>query len=295
MSIGLADGRVLDIASQPMASGGPVEVTVIEEIQGCLFHSCPICWDPATDDEHVPPASLGGKIMTRTCGPCNHRLGSHVEADLADWYENALTLPRFGSSGIRGDRKSGRILWRTTPAGEFVLLMNGRYDPAIIDMLKSGQVDLAGLLPDRNRYHLALLKHAYLAACMKFGVLQGDAADEIRRDLIAARDAASRQAVPESRLALGLTVLRRHQPSSPVTAPVVTAVAHEPTGPCHGVLLAGRVFVSWSSRPVDVHEPAASRQLRATLQVGGRLDGARLLGLGTEERMAGFGDRDRTI
>jgi hypothetical protein len=278
-----------------MASGGPVEVTVIEEIQGRLFHSCPICWDPATDDEHVPPASLGGKIMTRTCGPCNHRLGSHVEADLADWYENALTLPRFGSSGIRGDRKSGRILWRTTPAGEFVLLMNGRYDPAIIDMLKSGQVDLAGLLPDRNRYHLALLKHAYLAACMKFGVLQGDAADEIRRDLIAARDAASRQAVPESRLALGLTVLRRHQPASPVTAPVVTAVAHEPTGPCHGVLLAGRVFVSWSSRPVDVHEPAASRQLRATLQVGGRLDGARLLGLGTEERMAGFGDRDRTI
>jgi hypothetical protein len=295
MSIGLADGRVLDIASQPMASGGPVEVTVIEEIQGRLFHSCPICWDPATDDEHVPPASLGGKIMTRTCGPCNHRLGSHVEADLADWYENALTLPRFGSSGIRGDRKSGRILWRTTPAGEFVLLMNGRYDLAIIDMLKSGQVDLAGLLPDRNRYHLALLKHAYLAACMKFGVLQGDAADEIRQDLIAARDAASRQAVPESRLALGLTVLRRHQPSSPVTAPVVTAVAHEPTGPCHGVLLAGRVFVSWSSRPVDVHEPAASRQLRATLQVGGRLDGARLLGLGTEERMAGFGDRDRTI
>jgi hypothetical protein len=295
MSIGLADGRVLDIASQAMASGGPVEVTVIEEIQGRLFHSCPICRDPATDDEHVPPASLGGKIMTRTCGPCNHRLGSHVEADLADWYENALTLPRFGSSGIRGDRKSGRILWRTTPAGEFVLLMNGRYDPAIIDMLKSGQVDLAGLLPDRNRYHLALLKHAYLAACMKFGVLQGDAADEIRRDLNAARDAASRQAVPESRLALGLTVLRRHQPSSPVTAPVVTAVAHEPTGPCHGVLLAGRVFVSWSSRPVDVHEPAASRQLRATLQVGGRLDGARLLGLGTEERMAGFGDRDRTI
>jgi hypothetical protein len=295
MSIGLADGRVLDIASQPMASGGPVQVTVIEEIQGRLFHSCPICGDPATDDEHVPPASLGGKIMTRTCGPCNHRLGSHVEADLADWYENALMLPRFGSSGIRGDRKSGRILWRTTPAGEFVLLMNGRYDPAIIDMLKSGQVDLAGLLPDRNRYHLALLKHAYLAACMKFGVLQGDAADEIRRDLIAARDAASRQAVPESQLALGLTVLRHHQPSSPVTAPVVTAVAHEPTGPCHGVLLAGRVFVSWSSRPFDVHEPAPSRQLRATLQVGGRLDGARLLGLGTEERMAGCGDRDRTV
>jgi len=177
MSIHLADGRVLDIAIRPEASGKPIQVTVIEEIQGRVFDSCPICGSPATDDEHVPPASMGGQIMTRTCGPCNHRLGSHVEADLADWYDNALTLPRFGSSGVQGDRKSGRILWRTTPAGEFVLLMNGRYDPAITDMLKSGQVDLAGLLPDGNRYHLALLKHAYLAACMKFGVLQGDAAD----------------------------------------------------------------------------------------------------------------------
>ena len=211
--------------------------------------------------------------MTRTCGPCNRRLGSHIEADLADWYDNALTLPRFASPGVQGDRKSGRILWRATPAGEFVLLMNGRYDPAISEMLHSGRVDLAGLLPDRNRYRLALLKHAYLAACMKFGVLQGDAADEIRRDLIAARDAASRTDVPESRLALGLTVLRRHQPCRPVAAPVVWAVAHEPVGLCDGVLFAGRVFVSWSSRPFDVQQPAAPRRLHATLQVGGRMDG----------------------
>lgn len=273
MTIHLADGRVLDIAIRPEASGEPIQVTVIEEIQGRVFDSCPICGAPATDDEHVPPASMGGQIMTRTCGPCNHRLGGHVEADLADWYDNALTLPRFGSSGVQGDRKSGRILWRTTPAGEFVLLMNGCYDPAITDMLKSGQVDLAGLLPDRNRYHLALLKHAYLAACMKFGVLQGDAADHVRRDLIAARDAASRKAVPESTLALGLTVLRQHQPFRPVTTPVVTAIAHELTGPCYGVLLAGRVFVSWSSRTFDVYKPAAPRQLRATLQVSERLDG----------------------
>jgi hypothetical protein len=273
MTINLADGHVLDIAIRPEASGEPIQVTVIEEIQGRVFDSCPICGAPATDDEHVPPASMGGKIMTRTCGPCNHRLGSHVEADLADWYDNALILPRFGSSGVQGDRKSGRILWRTTPAGEFVLLMNGRYDPAITDMLKSGRVDLAGLLPDRNRYHLALLKHAYLAACMKFGVLQGDAADHVRRDLIAARDAGSHKAVPESTLALGLTVLRQRQPFRPVMAPVVRAIAHEPTGPCHGVLLAGRVFVSWSSRTFDVHKPAKPRQLRATLQVNGRLDG----------------------
>jgi hypothetical protein len=285
MSIDLADGRVLDIGAQPKPLGESIGITAIEEIHRHLFDSCPICGAPATNDEHVPPASMGGKIMTRTCGPCNHRLGSHIEADLTDWFENAITLPRFGSPGVQGNRKSGRILWRMTPAGEFVLLMNGRHDPAIIDMLKSGQVDVAGLLPDRNRYHLALLKHAYLAACMRFGILQGDAADEVRRDLIAARDAASRKEVPESRLALGLTVLRSHQlsPSAPpVTAPVVSAVAHEATGPCQGVLLAGRVFVSWSSRPFDVQQPAAPRQLRATLQVGGRLVGTVSPESGTE-------------
>jgi len=84
MTIHLADGRVLDIAIRPEASGEPIQVTVIEEIQGRVFDSCPLCGAPATDDEHVPPASMGGQIMTRTCGPCNHRLGSHVEADLAD-------------------------------------------------------------------------------------------------------------------------------------------------------------------------------------------------------------------
>src|SRR5689334_3212670 len=186
MSIDLGRSGVLDIAIEPDA-GEPVEITMISEIQERLFEACPICGAPATDDEHVPPASMGGKIMTRTCGPCNNRLGSHIEADLADWYDNALTLPRFGAPAVRGNRSSSRILWRTTPAGEFALLLDGRHDPAIIDMLRSGQVDIAGLLPDRNRYRLALLKHAYLAGCMMFGVLQGEAADEVRHDLITAR------------------------------------------------------------------------------------------------------------
>jgi hypothetical protein len=166
MSIDLGDGRVLNMAIEPEASDEPVAITVIEEIREHRFEDCPICGEPATDDEHVPPASIGGKIMTRTCGPCNNRLGSHVEADLADWYDNAITLPRFGSPAVRGNRASSRILWRTTPCGEFVLVVDGGHDPAIIDMLKSGEVDLAGLLPDRDRYRLALLKHAYLAgAC----------------------------------------------------------------------------------------------------------------------------------
>ncbi|BCB83686.1 HNH endonuclease [Phytohabitans suffuscus] len=79
----------------PEPAGEPVEVTLVEEIQWRPFESCPICGAPATDDEDVPPRSIGGKVMTRTCGPCNNRLGSHLEADLADWLDNALTLPRL--------------------------------------------------------------------------------------------------------------------------------------------------------------------------------------------------------
>lgn len=151
MSIELDGGRVLEVAIEPEV-GETVEITMIDEIQARSFESCPICGAPATDDEHVPPESIGGKIMTCTCSPCNNGLGRNIEADLADWYDNALTLPKFESPSVRGGRNSSRILWRTTPAGEFVLVIDRGHDPAIIDMLKSGQVDLSGLLPDRNRY-----------------------------------------------------------------------------------------------------------------------------------------------
>ena len=55
MTIHLADGRVLDTAIRPEASGEPIQVTVIEEIQGRVFDSCPVCGAPATDDEHARP------------------------------------------------------------------------------------------------------------------------------------------------------------------------------------------------------------------------------------------------
>ncbi len=84
ISINLADGRMLD-ANQPKVTDDVIQVMVGAQVPARFFESCPICGDPATDDEHVPPESVGGKVMTRTCRPCNNRLGSHVEADLADW------------------------------------------------------------------------------------------------------------------------------------------------------------------------------------------------------------------
>lgn len=267
MSVLLPSGRSLDMAIRPPDTAESAAITLIETLNPRFFNDCPICGDPATNDEHVPPARLGGRVMTRTCAPCNNRLGSFVEADLVDWFEDAITIPYFRSEGVRGRRRAGRILFRTTPEGEFVLVVDGSSHPDIAAMLASGEVDLEACRPDRNRYMIALLKQAYLAACLKFGILENDALAQVRRDLLAARDAGSKHKVPPSSLALGLTVLRRYQPLHSAVAPVVRAVLHEDAGPIEGVLLTGRMFVSWSST-LAVKAPAPVDRLNCRLHVG---------------------------
>lgn len=55
-------------------------------LQPRRFDACPICGDPtATEDEHVPPGGIGGKMMTWTCKRCNNNFSSKVEVDLLDW------------------------------------------------------------------------------------------------------------------------------------------------------------------------------------------------------------------
>ncbi|MDP9451966.1 MAG: HNH endonuclease [Actinomycetota bacterium] len=270
IAIDLPDGRSLALTHASSTGGRPVRITPISRISPRFFDDCPICGAAATDDEHVPPASIGGRVMTRTCGPCNNRLGSNVESDLTDWHDGALTLPGFTAEVLPGRRRTSRILFRTTPSGEFVLVIDGRADPAVVDMLNSGQVDLSAYLPDRNRWRLGLLKHAFVAACLQFGALEGAEADAVRGDLIAARDAPTRHDVPRSPLALGLTVLRSHD--GPVVEwPVVYALANVDGTPTHGVLLGGTTFVSWSSEPRD--EVAHAAQLSVPLVVGARLEG----------------------
>jgi hypothetical protein len=162
---------------------------------------------------------------------------------------------------------------RRTPDGDFALIVDGKSHPDIQGMLESGVVDLTGLIPDPNRYRLALLKHAYLAACLKFGKLVGAPADQIRHDLIAARDAAGRKNVPYSALAMGLTVLRVHSSTPPVPSALVHAVVLAEEEPMHGVILAGRVFVSWFATPPAEPPLVSPRQLSARLHVGPVISG----------------------
>jgi hypothetical protein len=187
-----------------------------------------------------------------------------VEPDLVDWFEGAITLPPYRAAGFRGRRVEKRVLVRNTPEGELILLFDGVQDE-VTEMFKSGDVDFEAILPDWNRCSLALLKQAYLSACMTYGILEGELADDVRRELIAARDAKTKQSVPVGKLAAGLTIYRTYDPIT--SEPLMRAVVHDQNGPIEGVLLAGRVFVSWSMT-VGVDVPRGASRVGRRLLLG---------------------------
>jgi hypothetical protein len=254
---------------------GPTEsapLRAIEVLRPRLFDDCPICGDPATTEEHVPPQRLGGTKMTRTCGRCNNGFGSLVEADLVDWFDEAWSTSSFQSDAVRGRRHTSRLLRRWTSDGKFVFLPEGSSDPAVGDILAAGgDVTLEVSPPDENRWRLALLKSMYLALCIKVGVPGGEPADLMRAELLAVRDAKRTADVPLSPIALGLTVLRHW--GDPITEEsVVLAEIQLETGPVLGFLLAGRVFVSTSSSWSKA-TTAPTGRLVYQLQVGAPVSG----------------------
>jgi hypothetical protein len=75
--------------------------------------------------------------------------------------------------------------------------------------------------------------------------------------------------VPPSEIAQRLTVLRGFGPAPISTDPVITGIVHGPDGPLEGVLLASRLFVSWS--PVNdesVAVPVESGRRVTAMRVG---------------------------
>jgi hypothetical protein len=175
---------------------------------------------------------------------------------------------------VRGKRKTGRLLVRWTENGEYVLLPAGKSDEIYAEILAAGNVEVEYDAPEHKRWSIALLKCVYLALCIKFGVLEGEWAEQVRADLLAARDAPSRADVPASEIAQRLHVLRGFGREPITTHPVVTGIMRGPYGPLEGVLLAGRLFVSWS--PVNDFEaatPGGTGRRGTTMQVGEPMTG----------------------
>jgi hypothetical protein len=200
---------------------------------------------------------MGGQVQTRTCVPCNNRLGSLVEGDLASWYIGEVRQARISSpsSGVPGSRRFPRSVLRWTPDGKFVLF--GIKPPALAarQMVASGEFELTHEIPDPRLYHIAALKQAYLAACLQLRAIpETGSAEAIRRDLIAARDAPNRGSVSASAIADAMTVARSFErPDVPPMTMCTFKGESIPEAP--GILLAGALLVSWPFPDVPPSSP----------------------------------------
>jgi hypothetical protein len=250
-------GEALELVYGPRGQNlAAYRVTILHEIDAHVFGHCPICLTPKpTSREHVPPESLGGRVMTRLCEKCNNGLGARVEPELLDWRDDAMRNVRASAGNVLGNRKLPRVLYRQTADGQFVLVPEGKFDPALGDMLRHGEFSFQYVPPDANRYRLAALKHAYLAACLqRMAIPETPTAEAIRRDLLAARDATSNQRVPTGSYAPHFPLRKTYkQPHGPSAALVLLEDPNSP--PEFWILLAGTLLVPWpmADFPPELH------------------------------------------
>lgn len=163
------------------------------------FDACPICL--STDDmtdEDVPPISIGGSVLTRTCARCNNGLGSRVDTHLVAWWHGECLDAMVHVDGLPGSRNIGPAAVRW--AGEDVALLPRRGLPADIrSALEKSPTSLVldgWREPDMRCVELAVLKSAYLAACVhRREIVDSPSADLIRRNLVEARDGKSGETV----------------------------------------------------------------------------------------------------
>jgi hypothetical protein len=249
----LSDGTVHDFGPPELGNQGTL--TGLAEISGGAFQHegrpcCPICIDgEPTAREHVPQKNLGGQVMTMTCQRCNNGLGSRVEAELQNWFDHALTQVAFDYDGeIPGKRRAPTIYYRKAKDGDaFALFVDGDLTPEVQQMFASGNLNINYRVPDPRRYKMALLKHAYLAACLHLqSVPDTDEAGAIRAALLAVRDTPRNQRPPEFGAADRIKVFRSHAGTQ---GPPLALVAREAPGnntePEVLISLAGVLFVSW--------------------------------------------------
>lgn len=251
------EGLVLDVAGHrlevrhaPNDNEEQVTITGLQIIEPMHFDRCPICLTPnPTSKEHIPPRSVGGRVMTLTCKPCNSDFGGRVEPDLYSWCLDALVNTRASGTGAPGRRRLPTVYRRETQDGQFILLVEGEVDPAVTTMLDAGDLTWEVRLPQMLLVRAAALKSAYLAACLTVrGIPDSPTSRKVRDLLRATRDGASpAEADPDGMLS-GVRLARTLR--APREHPVL--LGHDPANPSgRHIVLAGRIAVSWPLDDVD--------------------------------------------
>lgn len=217
------------------------------------FDECPICLDALpTSREHVPPHSIGGAVLTLTCERCNNEFGSKFEPHLRGWYDGSIGQVRMSGGDVQGNRVAGEYLLRESSSGEFVLFQQGESDPAVETILRSGTFSLSYPEVDLNRVHVAMVKSAYLAACIVVGeVPRLPRSQAIREELVLLRD------IPRhDRLVLSETmrsIRYARSAAEPVTAQIRLMAMPTGTTLMKYVISFNQVFaVDWPLDPIAV-------------------------------------------
>jgi hypothetical protein len=119
------------------ASGEEGALDLVAPIFAQSFLMCPICLAAKPSErEHVPQAALGGQAMTMTCPRCNSGLGSRIEAELHDWFDQALIDVSFNHEAVQGRRRGPRLLYREGSNG-FCLIAEADVVPEIRQILNA--------------------------------------------------------------------------------------------------------------------------------------------------------------
>jgi hypothetical protein len=251
MTVSRPDGP--DLILGPVNNDGAklvqVKVLGVPEIRN--FGLCPICG--SEDDltrEHVPQRDLGGTVMTYTCKPCNNGLGSRVEDELKHWFDGAIFDVKFSGGGVPGVRRAPRMLLRASADGELAMIEDkGRRDPNISSMLSSGTAQIHYRIPNPRVWRVAVLKHAYLAACLALGEIPSTHhAAVLRGVLVTTRDARRGELPPENNLAKTMRIAQSNQPAQGPTVILGALVGEDDEIVDYGLSFAGTLFASW---PLD--------------------------------------------
>lgn len=213
------------------------------------FSACPICLEPhPSAAEHVPPESLGGKVMTLTCNRCNHDFGT-AEDQLRQFVDLETTASVETLSGAVPGNRRAKVALRSSegrPAGAFVRSSAPGFD----DILNSDSSTLKLNPLDMPLVVAAALKHAYVAACLcNREIPMTDEADRVRAVLLAARDR-DRQALMAAlnTLGFGPAFVWVENPGIP---PVLLLETDDEDDLRWMFLLGGRFMVQWPFKEVE--------------------------------------------
>lgn len=245
------EGEFLEFSKYISKVRGRVTTIVVERFD---FPFCPICLEPDPDAaEHVPPESLGGRVMTMTCRRCNHDFGT-AEDQLRSFIDLETTVHAQAAEGSAMGHRAAKVALRSSegrPTGAFVRSAAPEFD----EILRTRSSELTVKPLDMPLVVAAGLKHAYLAACLhQQAVPESDDVARVRAVLLAARER-DREALLEALVRLGFEAAFGWIEATNI--PPILLLETEEDDPHWVFLFGGRFVLQWPF--ADVQPRAAAK------------------------------------